>query len=281
MNQLRADRRAALASALVEGNSLRATARMTDVAYNTVLKFVADIGTVCREYLDAHMVNLPCRRLQCDEIWQFCYAKAKNVPQEKRDVFGYGNVWTWIALDADTKLVPVFHVGTRDAGCACEFMQNVAGRMANRVQLTTDGHRAYLEAVYLGFGKDVDFAQLVKLYGPVQETETRYSPPKSIGARPEIRWGDPDPEHIATSYVERQNLTLRMGSRRFTRLTNAFSKKVENLEHALALHYMHYNYVRIHKTLRCTPAMAAGLTDRLWTMRDIVALLEAPTKRAA
>jgi len=193
-----------------------------------------------------------------------------------------GSVWTWVAIDADTKLVPTFHVGVRDAGCASEFMQDAASRLRHRVQLTTDGHRAYLEAVHAGFGLDVDFAQLVKLYGTTPEGETRYSPAKCLGARPEVRWGDPDPEHISTSYVERQNLTIRMGMRRFTRLTNAFSKKVENLQHALALHYVHYNFVRIHKTLRCTPAMEAGVTDRLWTVKDIAALLETTeTKRAA
>jgi IS1 family transposase len=282
MNQLSTERRAALVSALVEGSSVRATARMTGVAYNTVLKFVVDIGTVCREYLDAHMVNLPCRRLQCDEIWQFCYAKDRNVPDHMRGQPGVGSVWTWVAIDAHSKLVPTFHVGTRDAGCASEFMQDVARRVKYRVQLTTDGLKAYLDAVYDGFGLDVDFAQLVKLYGPAPDAkERRYSPPQCIGARPEVRWGDPDPAHISTSYIERQNLTMRMSMRRFTRLTNAFSKKVENLEHALALHYVHYNYVRIHKTLRCTPAMEAGLTDRLWTVRDIAALLEAPTRRAA
>ena len=189
-----------------------------------------------------------------------------------------GSVWTWIAIDADTKLVPAFHVGTRDAWCAWHFMQDLAGRLTNRVQLTTDGHHAYLSAVHAGFGQDIDFAQLIKIYGASPEGETRYSPAKCLGARSEVRWGDPDPEHISTSYVERQNLTMRMGMRRFTRLTNAISKKVANLEHALALHYVHYNFVRIHKTLRCTPAMEAGIADRLWTVRDIAALLEEPQR---
>ena len=293
MNKLTTEKRAALAAALVEGNSVRATARMTDVAYNTVLKFVVDIGAVCQDYLDQHMRNLSCRRLQADEIWQFCYAKDKNVPERMRRTHSItrpncetkdlvGSVWTWIAIDADTKLVPMFHVGTRDAWCAWHFMQDLAGRLTNRVQLTTDGHHAYLSAVHAGFGQDIDFAQLIKIYGAAPEGETRYSPAKCLGARPEPRTGDPDPDHISTSYVERQNLTMRMGMRRFTRLTNGFSKKCENLEHALALHYMHYNFVRIHKTLRCTPAMEAGITDRLWTMRDIAALLEeTETKRAA
>ena len=293
MNKLSTERRAALISALVEGNSVRATARMTDTAFNTVLRFVVDIGTVCQRYLDEHMRNLTSRRLQADEIWQFCYAKDKNVPQSMRVQRSItrpncedpkalvGSVWTWIAIDADTKLVPAFHVGTRDAWCAFHFMQDLAARLTHRVQLTTDGHHAYLSAVGLTFGQDIDFAQLIKIYGTVPEGETRYSPAKCLGARPEPRTGDPDPDHISTSYAERQNLTMRMGMRRFTRLTNGFSKKVENLEHALALHYMHYNYVRIHKTLRCTPAMEAGLTNRLWTARDIAELLERAEARAA
>jgi len=276
MNKLPTDRRAALIAALVEGNSIRSTGRMTDVAFNTVLKFVVDIGTVCRDFLDRTMVNLPCRRLQADEIWQFCYAKDRNVPKEMRGQPGIGSVWTWVAIDPDTKLVPTFVVGARDGGVAYEFMRDLASRLRHRVQLTTDGHRAYLDAVEMAFGSQIDYAMLVKLYGtpdmPVQER--RYSPAVCIGARIETITGDPEPEHIATSHVERQNLTMRMGMRRFTRLTNAFSKKVANLEHALALHYVYYNFVRIHRTLRVTPAMEAGLTDRLWTVRDIAELLE-------
>jgi IS1 family transposase len=285
MNKLTTARRAQLVAALVEGNSVRATARMTDVAFNTVLKFVVDIGVACRAFYDESMRNLPCRRLQADEIWQFCYAKDKNVPEAmraKRSLAGpncdpkklVGSCWTWIAIDADTKLVPTFHVGTRDAWCAFHFMQDLAGRLTNRVQLTTDGHHAYLSAVGLGFGADIDYAMLVKLYGATPEGETRYSPAKCLGTRTDVKVGDPDPEHISTSYAERQNLTMRMGMRRFTRLTNAFSKKVENLEHALALHYVHYNFARIHKTLRCTPAMEAGVCERLWTVTDIARLLE-------
>jgi IS1 family transposase len=290
MNRLTTDRRAALVASLVEGNSIRATARMTDTAFNTVLKFVVDIGTACRTFYDQSMRNLDCRRLQCDEIWQFCYAKDRNLPPTMRrdQVLGcsspnlVGSVWTWVAIDADTKLVPAFHVGTRDTGCACEFMKDLAGRLRNRVQLTTDGHRAYLVAVAQAFEDEIDYATLVKLYGTEPAGEARYSPPKCVGTRKEVKWGEPDEAHISTSYIERQNLTMRMGIRRFTRLTNAFSKKVENLEHALALHYVHYNFVRIHKTLRCTPAMEAGVTDRLWTVRDIAALLEATeTQRAA
>ncbi len=273
MNKLSTDRRAALVAALVEGNSVRATARMTDVAFNTVLKFVVDIGRVCRAFLDDRMRDLPCKRLQADEIWQFCYAKDKNLPDHIRGMPGVGSVWTWVAIDADTKLVPVFHVGTRDAACAYEFMSDVANRLRGRVQLTTDGHLAYLNAVRDAFGRDIDYSMLIKLYGE-GVNEGRYSPPKCIGIREERILGYPDPEHVSTSYVERQNLTMRMSMRRFTRLTNAFSKKCENLEHALALHYVHYNFVRIHKTLRCTPAMEAGISDRLWTVRDIAELLE-------
>ncbi len=281
MNKLSTDRRAALVSALVEGNSVRSTARMTDTAFNTVLKFVADIGTVCREYYDRSMRNLTCRRLQADEIWQFCYCKDKNVPADMRGKPGIGSVWTWIAIDADTKLVPTFHVGTRDGGCAYEFMTDLASRLSHRVQLTTDGLNSYLDAVDSAFANQIDYAMLIKLYGEERAGQARYSPAKCIGTRVREITGEPDVAHISTSYVERQNLTMRMSMRRFTRLTNAFSKKVENLEHALALHYMHYNFVRIHKTLRCTPAMEAGITDRLWTVRDIAALLETAETRAA
>lgn len=281
MNKLSTDRRAALVSALVEGNSIRATARMTDTAFNTVLRFVVEIGTACRAYLNEHMRNLTCRRLQADEIWQFCYAKDKNVPDHMRSQPGVGSVWTWIAIDADTKLVPTFHVGTRDGACAWEFMTDLASRLTHRVQLTTDGHNAYLEAVDAAFANQIDYAMLVKIYGTPPEGEKRYSPPECLGARATVITGDPDPAHISTSYVERQNLTMRMSMRRYTRLTNAFSKKVANLEHALALHYMHYNFVRVHKTLRCTPAMEAGVTDRLWTARDIAALLERAEAKAA
>src|SRR2546430_7548060 len=286
MNKLSTDRRAALISSLVEGNSVRATGRLTDTSFNTVLRFVVDMGKVCQTYLDEHMRNLPCRQLQADEIWQFCYAKDKNVPETMRPKRSItkpacegknlvGSVWTWIAIDADTKLVPMFHVGTRDAWCAWHFMQDLAARLTHRVQLITDGHHAYLSAVGTAFGQDIDFAQLIKIYGASPEGETRYSPAKCLGARPEIRWGDPDPEHISTSCAERQNLTMRMGMRRFTRLTNAFSKKVEHHEHALAIYFMHYNFVRIHQTLRYTPAMAAGVTDKLWSLDDMAALVEA------
>lgn len=284
MNRLTTERRAAIIGALVEGNSIRATARMTDTAFNTVLKLVVSVGEVCREFLDESVRDLPCRRLQADEIWQFCYAKDRNVPAEMRGQPGVGSVWTWVALDADTKLVPTYHVGTRDGGCAYEFMSDLASRLRNGVQLTTDGHRAYLDAVDSAIGfHQIDYAMLVKVYGPSPEGDRRYSPPACLGSDVKVIAGNPDPQHINTSYVERQNLTMRMSMRRFTRLTNAFSKKVENLEHALALHYVHYNFVRIHKTLRCTPAMEAGVASRLWTVRDIAELLEhdEPRWRAA
>jgi len=274
MNKLSTTKRAQIIAALVEGNSLRATARMCDVAFNTVLKLVPEIGKACAKYQDAHLRNLPCKRVQADEIWSFCYAKAKNVPEELRGEFGYGDIWTWTAICADTKLVPSFFVGLRDAGCAYHFMKDLAGRLKNRIQLTTDGHRAYLTAVEGAFGAEVGYAMLVKIYGSPSVNDTRYSPAECIGTVVDDVSGNPDPKHISTSYVERQNLTMRMCMRRFTRLTNGFSKKVENHMHAIALHYMHYNFCRIHQTLRVTPAMAAGVSDRVWSVEDIAALLD-------
>lgn len=273
MNKLNNERRAQVVAALVEGNSINATVRMTGVAKNTVLKLLADLGTACAAYQDMAFRNLPCKRIQCDEIWSFCHAKAKNVPEEKRGILGYGDVWTWVAIDADTKLVPCWHIGRRDARAAYEFINDLSGRLAHRVQLTTDGHRPYLEAVEAAFGSQIDYAMLVKIYGKPQE-EIRYSPAECIGCQVVEVAGTPDPAHVSTSYVERQNLTMRMSMRRFTRLTNGFSKKLENHRHAIALHYMFYNFARIHKTLRCTPAMAAGVTKRLWEISDIVALLD-------
>jgi len=212
---------------------------MTGVAKGTILKLLADIGMACAEYQDTALRNLPCRFIQCDEIWQFCYAKEKNVPDTLRGRFGFGDVWTWTALCADTKLVPCWLIGDRSAGCAYEFISSLAGRLKNRVQLTTDGHRAYLNAVEDAFGSDIDYATLVKLYGADPTEETRYSPAQCIGTRTEIIMGAPEPQHISTSYVERQNLIMRMSMRRFTRSTNGFSKKVENLQHAVALHFMY------------------------------------------
>jgi IS1 family transposase len=246
---------------------------MTGAAKGTVLKLLADLGEKCREFQYVTLRDLPCKRVQCDEIWSFCYAKAKNVPDEKRGTFGYGDVWTWTALCADTKLVPSWLVATRDADSAFVFMQDLAERLRYRVQLTTDGHGSYLSAVEGAFGRDVDFAQLVKIYGASPEGETRYSPAECCGARKNVVCGVPREEHISTSYVERQNLTMRMSMRRFTRLTNAFSKKVENLEAAVALHFMYYNFARVHQSLRVTPAMEAGIADHVWTLAEVVQLL--------
>lgn len=273
MNKLTNERRSQVVAALVEGNSINATVRMTGVAKNTILKLLADLGEACANYQDAAFRNLNCKRLQCDEIWSFCHAKAKNVPAEKLGVFGFGDVWTWVAIDADTKLVPCWHIGRRDGLAAYQFITDLASRLKSRVQLTTDGHKPYLEAVEAAFGCDVDYAQLIKLYGKPQE-EVRYSPAECVGVECRTVSGNPDEKHISTSYVERQNLTMRMSMRRFTRLTNGFSKKLANHAHAVALHYMFYNFCRIHKTLRCTPAMAAGVSQKLWEIEDIVALLD-------
>jgi IS1 family transposase len=272
MNRLPISQRAALLGMLVEGNSLRATSRLGDVSINTVTKLLVDLGVACAAYHDEHVKNLRLRYIQCDEIWAFCYAKDKNVPEDKRGIFGYGDVWTWVAIDAETKLVPSFMIGTRGAQTAKAFIDDLASRLANRVQLTTDGHRVYLQAVEDAFGSDIDYAMLVKLYGSDGEAETRYSPAECIGCREIGITGRPDPKHISTSYVERQNLTMRMNMRRFTRLTNAFSKKVENHVAMVAIHFMHYNFARIHKTLRVTPAMAAGITDHVWSLEEIALL---------
>jgi IS1 family transposase len=271
MNRLTAADRAAIVSCLVEGNSLRATARITGFARMTVEKLLRDIGAACRLYQRETLVGLTSQRIQCDEIWSFVGAKEKNVPVEKAGE--WGSVWTWTAIDADTKLCLSWLVADRSAGAAYEFMSDVASRLRNRVQLTTDGHAAYLVAVDAAFGGDIDFATLTKIYGSEGGEARRYSPAKIISSQAATISGKPNPRHISTSYVERQNLTMRMHMRRFTRLTNAFSKKIEMHEHAVSLHFMHYNFVRVHQTLRVTPAMAAGVTDRLWSIADIVALL--------
>jgi IS1 family transposase len=276
MNKSSRERRAQILQMMVEGVSIRAIARITGASKNTIVKLLSDAGNACADYQDRALRNLSCKRIQADEIWSFVYAKQKNVPQEKRGQFGHGDVWTWTALDADNELIVCWHIGTRDADAAYAFMMDVASRLANRVQLTTDGHAAYLSAVDAAFsrGPGVDYAQLVKIYGTSPEAQRRYSPPICLGAeKHEIR-GMPDPEHISTSYVERQNLSMRMGMRRFTRLTNAFSKKLENHMHALSIYFMHYNFVRIHQNLRVTPAMQAGVTDRLWDLSDIVAIVD-------
>lgn len=275
MNKLSLERRAQIIACLVEGNSVRATCRLTHSSKDAVLKLVADAGEACLGYQREHMRNLSSKRIQCDEIWSFVYAKAKNVPAEYQGQFGYGDVWTWTAIDADTKLVPCWHVGTRGPQAAIRFMRDVASRLANRIQLTTDGHHAYLNAVDAAFPHEIDYAMIVKMYGtPPESEQRRYSPSVCIGAERKVVRGNPDRDHISTSYVERQNLNMRMGMRRFTRLTNAFSKKVENHGHAIALFYMYYNFARIHQTLKTeTPAMAAGVSDHVWSIEEIAALV--------
>jgi IS1 family transposase len=247
---------------------------MTDTAINTVVKLLVDVGKACAEYQNQTLRNLKCKRLQCDEIWSFCYAKAKNVPEDKKGQFGYGDVWTWTGICADSKLVPAWLIGDRTFETASVFMEDLASRFSHRVQLTTDGHKVYLEAVEGVFGAGIDYAMLVKIYGESteQKVEKRYSPAKFTGSKVEVVAGNPDRKHISTSYAERQNLTMRMSMRRFTRLTNGFSKKVENLAHSVALHFMYYNFARIHKTLRVTPAMEAGISDHVWSLEEIAAL---------
>ncbi len=276
MNKLSHAARAQILSLLVEGSSLRSISRVCDVSINTVTKLLVDAGTVCAAYHDQYVTSIKSKRIQCDEIWSFCYAKEKNVAHAKSAPDGAGDVWTWTAIDADTKLMLSWAVGDRTAECARAFMDDVAGQLASRVQLTTDGHRVYLDAV-MGAFDQVDFAQLVKLYGDEggKRAEKKYSPSECTGAIKTPVAGSPDPRHISTSYVERQNLNMRMGMRRFTRLTNAFSKKIDNHLHALALYFMFYNFVRIHKTLRVSPAMAARVTDKLWDISDLVQLIEA------
>ena len=287
MNRLSMEKRAQVIAALVEGNSIRATVRMTGIAKNTVTKLLVDMGTVCSIYQDRTLRDLACERVEADEIWAFCYAKERNVPVEKRGEFGYGDVWTWVGMDADTKLVVSYRVGTRGLGEAREFMKDLASRLSRRVQLTTDGHRPYLTAVEDAFAGEIDYAQLIKIYGVADPTRAgaRYSPGVCLGAQVQPITGSPDPANISTSYIERQNLTMRMSMRRFTRLTNAFSKKVENLAAAVSLHFMHYNFCRVHKTLGTTPAVAAGVTDHVWKLDELIGLLEqaeaTPVKRGS
>lgn len=275
MNKLPSAKRAQILQMMVEGVSIRAISRMTGASKNTIVKLLADAGQACAEYQDKHLRGLTCKRLQVDEIWSFVYAKDKNLPTAKAAPKDAGSVWTWTAICADTKLIPSFRVGSRDAYDANVFMRDLADRLANRVQLTSDGHKAYLDAVERAFGDDIDYAMLVKHYGPAPEgAQRRYSPAECIGATVGVVTGKPDMKHVSTSYAERANLSMRMGIRRFTRLTNAFSKKVENHIYALAIYFMHYNYVRIHQTLRVTPAMAAGVSKTLWTMEDVVRVVE-------
>lgn len=272
MNKLDSDERIKVVAALVEGNSIRSTSRMTGVARNTVTKLLVDLGQACMKFHDEHVRDVRVRRLQCDEIWAYVGAKSKNVSPQKKEI-GWGDVWTWVGIDADTKLVVSYLVGGRGADWAMDFMKDAARRIRGRVQITTDGHKAYLEAVEDAFGMDVDYAQLQKIYGASLENETRYSPAVCIGCDMKVVSGNPDPKHVSTSFVERQNLNMRMGMRRFTRLTNGFSKKIENHAYAVAVHFMYMNYVRIHQTLRVTPAMEAGLTDHAWDFSKLVGLL--------
>jgi IS1 family transposase len=272
MNQLNTAKRVAVVKALVEGCSIRSTVRITGVAKNTISKLLLQLGSACERYQDETLRNLPCRRLQADEIWSFIGGKDKNLSTEKKEQ-GLGSVWTWTVICADTKLIPSWRIGTRDAGVAYEIMQDVASRLRNRVQLTTDGHRPYLEAVEAAFGADIDYAMLQKICGADPGSETRYSPAVCLGTKVEEITGNPDRKHISTSYVERQNLTMRMSMRRFTRLTNAFSKKVENHAAAIALYFIFYNFGRVHQTLRVTPAMEAGVSDHVWSIEEIVGLL--------
>jgi IS1 family transposase len=275
MNKLDTAKRAQIVAALVEGCSIRATVRMTGASKNTIAKLLVELGAACADYLDKHLVNLPCKRVQVDEIWSFCYAKAKNITPEiaAKNPFA-GDVWTWVAIDADTKLIPSWIVGPRDGVTARIFVNDLAGRLANRIQLTSDGLSVYLAAVERAFRGHVDYAQLVKIYGETSESQKRYSPAECVGCERKAVTGYPDPEHVSTSFVERQNLTMRMSMRRFTRLTNAFSKKIENHVATVALHCMFYNFCRIHQTLRVSPAMEAGVTDRLWSIEDLIQLLD-------
>ena len=276
MNKLPPEKRAQILGMMVEGMSIRSISRMTGASKNTVVKLLADAGVACSAYQDEHLRGLTCKRLQLDEIWSFVGAKEKNVPKDEKGM-GRGDVWTWTALDADTKLIASWMVGDRSADTGRVFVCDLASRLANRVQITTDGHRAYLEGMEEGFGGAVDYAMLEKVYheeasyrGP-----RRYSPPRMVRTYTTFCSGNPDKAHISTSYVERQNLNIRMGLRRFTRLTNAFSKKVDNHIHALSIYFMHYNFVRLHQTLRVSPAMAAGVTSKLWSLEDMVAMVEA------
>ena len=275
MNRLDSATRCRVVAALVEDCSVRATVRMTGVAKNTIQKLLIELGAACSAYQDRVLRDLPCKRVQVDECWAFCYAKAKNVTPDiaAKNPFA-GDVWTWAAIDADTKLIPSWIIGPRDGVTARIFVNDLAGRLADRIQLTSDGLKAYLGAVEHAFRGDVDYAQLVKVYGETSEGQKRYSPAECVGCERHTVVGYPDSEHISTSFIERANLTMRMGMRRFTRLTNGFSKKIENHTAAVALHMMHYNFVRIHTTLRTTPAMAAGVTSKLWEIADIIALLD-------
>lgn len=275
MNRLSTAKRVQVVAALIEGNSINSIVRMTGVAKHTVLKLLEDIGCAAAAYHHRYVRGVRVRRLQCDEIWAFCGAKAKNVSVEQKAA-GWGDAWTWTGIDADTKLCVSYLVGGRSAGWANDFMQDCSERIVGRPQITTDAHKPYLRAVEEAFGADADYAMLHKVYGASNEPETRYSPATCIGCDMKVVSGDPDPKHVSTSFVERQNLTMRMSMRRFTRLTNGFSKKIENHGHAVALHFMHYNFCRVHSSLRVTPAMEAGLAHQVWTIEDLVIRLLSP-----
>src|SRR3954453_9297130 len=286
MNKLPIAQRAQILSMLCEGSSMRAITRVTGVSLNTVTKLLIDAGKACAAYHDQHVRGVKATRIQCDEVWAFCYSKQKNVADAKAAPEGAGDVWTWTALEASSKLLVSYMVGGRDGEYALALMDDLRGRLADKVQLTTDGHKAYLQAVEDAFGADIDYAMLVKLYGAAPATTDdaagrRYSPAECVGIRKETVTGKPAMLHVSTSYTERANLTMRMSMRRFTRLTNAFSKKLKNHEHMVALYAIWYNFVRIHKTLRTSPAMAAGIEKRLWSMEDVVALLDEQAERRA
>lgn len=276
MKALSAAQKVQVVAGLVEGNSIASVSRMTGVTKKAILRLLEQLGCACAEYHNRTIRNLKVNRVEVDEIWQFCYAKEKNVPADKKGKFGYGDVWTTTGIDAQTKLIISYLVARRDARSAQKFMDDLRSRIVNHIQMTTDGHKVYVNAVENAFGGDVDYAMLIKIYGaPLQEdASTRYSPATCIDCQTAVISGNPDPDYISTSYVERQNLTMRMGMRRFTRLTNGFSKKVENHGHAVALHFMHYNFCRVHKTLRVTPAMEAGIADHVWSIAELIALVK-------
>ncbi len=281
MKKTNTETRVRIVNCVVEGVGVNATCRMTGAAKGTVLKLLADLGEVCAEYLDKNIRGVKAKRIQCDEIWSFCYSKERNVPKDLKGIFGYGDVWTWTAIDADTKLIISHLVGQRNAACAAEFIEDLSGHVHGIPQVTTDGLKLYVSPIRESFGELVDYAMLVKIYGePEAGTEVRYSPSKIIGCQATPIMGYPDPKHISTSFVERQNLTIRMMNRRFTRLTNAFSKKIENHMHAFTLYAFHYNFVRVHQTLRVTPAMESKLTDHVWSLEEMVGLLEAQERKA-
>lgn len=277
MNVLTTEKRTQIISMLVEGVGINAACRITGVSKNAVLRLLAHVGSACAAYQDRVLRNLNCKRIEADETWSFVGMKQKNVPKELQGTLGFGDAYVWVALDSDSKLIPCWHVGTRGAESAYEFIHDLASRLANRIQLTTDGHKAYVLAVEDAFGADIDFAQLVKMYGSLghsKDEARRYSPAECTGIRKERVTGNPDMRKVSTSYVERQNLTMRMNMRRFTRLTNAFSRKLENHMHAISLNFMVYNFCKVHSTTRVSPAMAAGVDDHLWSIEEVIEMAD-------